>query len=297
MTTQTYSSNPFATTSTRIARFGSGGSRLRAAQPLTDDQLRAVAPSIFAEGKHESRSNRYSYIPTSEVVSSLRREGFHPFSVNQGGSRDAEKRNFTKHMIRFRHESAMAAAVGDHFREIVLVNSHDGTSSYQLMAGIFRLVCSNGMVVGDGQIEMVRVKHTGNVIPEVIEGCQQILQKLPEVSETVREWSGLSLTAGEQTAFAAAALSARYETDAAPIQPDQIITPRRREDAAPTLWNTLNTVQENIVRGGVRYRHTDERGHITRRRTREINGIDQDVGINRALWVLAREMQKIKASN
>ena len=169
-----------------IQRFGASSRVLRSKSPLTDEQIRNVAPSVFADAAHSSRSARYSTIPTSEVLASLRREGFQPFAVTQGGSRDEQKRDFTKHMLRLRHESTMGAQVGDSFQEIVLVNSHDGTSSYQLMAGMFRLVCSNGMVVGAGNgFDEVRIKHAGNVIPAVIDGCVEILGRLPEVSNNV----------------------------------------------------------------------------------------------------------------
>jgi len=42
-----------------------------------------VAPSIFADAPHESRSERYSYIPTASVLQGLRGEGFEPFMVCQ----------------------------------------------------------------------------------------------------------------------------------------------------------------------------------------------------------------------
>jgi hypothetical protein len=282
---------------TRVQRFGKGASILRSNSPISDDQIRAVAPSIFAEGKHASRSDRYSYIPTSEVLSGLRREGYQPFAVYQGGSGDNEKRNYTKHMLRLRHESVATPGVGQTFREIVLINAHDGTSSYQLMAGIFRLVCSNGMVVGDGTIEQVRVKHSGDVIPSVIEGCNHILARLPEASEAVAEMNALQLSAPEQQAFAAAALQLRYDSGEAPIQSAELLTLKRREDSAPTLWNTLNTVQENVIRGGLSYVQRDERGRrVARRQTREVRGIDQNTAINRALWTLAEEMKRLKAA-
>jgi hypothetical protein len=191
----------------------------------------------------------------------------------------------------------MDAQVGDNFREIVLVNSHDGTSSYQLMAGIFRLVCSNGMVVSSGGMDEVRIKHAGDVIPAVIDGCVQILDRMPEVSEQVREWSGLRLSDGQQRAFAAAALTLKYDEEEAPFSADKLLTVKRREDAAPTLWNTLNTVQENVIRGGVGYVLRDESGRRKQiRRTREVNGIDQNVKLNRALWVLAEEMRKLSTN-
>lgn len=281
-----------------VRRFGKAAKVLRSRSPLTDDQIRNVAPSIFATEAHGSRSSRYSYIPTSDVLASLRREGFQPFMVTQGGSRDLEKRDFTKHMLRLRHESLAAPGVGETFREIVLVNSHDGTSSYQLMAGMFRLVCSNGMIVGaGGGFDEIRVKHTGDVQRAVIDGCIEILERMPEVSEQVSEWSAMRLGAGEQAAFARAALEMRYEADEAPFTADKLLTVRRREDEIPTLWNTLNTVQENVIRGGVGYILRDEQGRRKQiRRTREVAGIDQNVRLNRALWVLAEEMKKLKTA-
>ncbi|HEY4415936.1 MAG TPA: DUF932 domain-containing protein [Verrucomicrobiae bacterium] len=284
--------------STRIQRFGPSASSMRSQTPLTDEQIRAVAPSVFADAAHSSRSSRYAAIPTSEVLSSLRREGFQPFSVTQGGSRDEEKRGFTKHMLRLRHESNVGVQVGDSFPEIVLVNSHDGTSSYQLMAGMFRLVCSNGMVIGAGNgFDEVRVKHTGNVIPAVIDGCVEILGRLPSAQNEVETFNRLQLTQGEQQDFATAALAVRYEEDEAPFEADKLLAVRRREDAAPTLWNTLNTIQENVIRGGVRYALRDEQGFTKqRRRTRAVHGIEQNVRLNRGLWVLAQEMAKLKAA-
>jgi hypothetical protein len=235
-----------------VRSFGGSSKVLRSKSPLTDEQIRNVAPSVFADAAHSSRSSRYSAIPTSEVLTSLRREGFQPFMVTQGGSRDEEKRGFTKHMLRLRHESNMAAQVGDSFQEIVLVNSHDGTSSYQLMAGMFRLVCSNGMVVGaGGGFDEVRIKHQGDVTGAVIDGCIEILGRLPQVADEVGVFNRLQLTEGEQNAFATAALAVRYDEGEAPFQAEKLLTVKRREDATPTVWNTLNTIQENVIRGGI----------------------------------------------
>ena len=283
-----------------VARFGSSDRRaFRSNVPLTDEQIRAVAPSVFALEKHSSRSERYQPIATAEVLDGLRKEGFKPFSVVQGGSRDEEKRGFTKHMLRLRHESAMSAKGGDSFNEIVLVNSHDGTSSYKLMSGIFRLVCSNGMVVGTGNgFDEVRVKHQGDVKRQVIDGCIEILGHLPEVRHQVENFSQLRLTEGEQIAFATAAIAVKYDGEkAAPFSADRLLTVKRAEDANPNLWNTLNTIQENVIRGGVGYVLRDGNGHLKQyRRTRPVEGIDQNVKINRALWILDDEMAKLKGA-
>lgn len=61
--------------------FRYGSPMLRSDSPLSDDQIRRVTPSIFADGKHQSRSDRYTYIPTVDVLRGLRHEGFQPFMV------------------------------------------------------------------------------------------------------------------------------------------------------------------------------------------------------------------------
>lgn len=287
----------FTTTFGRFARTRSNGAVNHSSRAaLSMDDVRRIAPSVFAEQKHESRSDRYTYIPTSEILSSLVKEGFHPYSVMQGGSRDEEKRGFTKHLLRLRHETAVMQ-VGGTFNEIVLLNSHDGTSSYRLMAGMFRLVCSNGMVVAQSMIEDIRIPHKGDIAGQVIDGCCTLLEKLPEVSDSVREMSALRLTNGEQRAFATAALVARYGDDVAPVTPEQVLTIRRHDDAAPTIWNTLNTTQESLIRGGLSYAQRNQNGRVVaRRRTREVGGIDQNTQVNRALWALAEEMKKLKTN-
>lgn len=291
-----YTSSDFRTTISRFGNTRSNGAVNYTSRrgPIELDQLRNIAPSVFAEQKHESRSERYTYIPTSEILTRLMREGFRPYSVMQGGSRDEEKRDFTKHLLRLRHESQELTIGGNH-HEIVLLNSHDGTSSYRLMAGMFRLVCGNGLVVAQSMIEDIRVPHKGDIAGQVIDGCCELMEKLPEVSESVREMASLRLTEGERRAFATAALVARYDDAQAPVTADQILVPKRQEDVAPTIWNTLNTTQESLIRGGLGYVQRNPAGRVVaRRRTREVGGIDQNTHVNRALWALAEEMKKLK---
>lgn len=87
--------------------------RINQDKPLTNDQLIRVAPSIFAVDKHVSRSQRYAYIPTIQVVEGLRSEGFMPFFACQSKSRIEGKSEFTKHMIRFRQMSQIMAQEAD----------------------------------------------------------------------------------------------------------------------------------------------------------------------------------------
>ena len=292
----TFAPSPLLHTQT-IRRFGRAGVNYRSREPIPLDHLRRIAPAVFAEDKHASRSERYTYIPTAHLLERMAAEGFRPFAVMQGGSRDEEKRNFTKHLIRFRHESQSLAKVGDTSPEIVMINSHDGTSSYQLMAGMFRLVCSNGLVVSDGLVENVRVPHKGDIVGNVIDGCITILETLPQTTEAVREMQALQLTQGEQRIFTEAATIARYGSlEESPVRPDQLNTARRMADTGNDLWRTFNRTQESMMRGGVGYVHTNDKGERQHRRTREINGIDQSTNLNRALWHIAEQMRAAKAT-
>ncbi len=288
----------FASTAFRFSpSFARGASAIRSTgEPLTDDQLRRVVPSVFAEAAHESRSARYAYIPTSDVLAGLRREGFEVFSATQAKARSDDRREHTKHLLRLRHASQHGRQVGDSTPEIVLLNSHDGSSSYQMMGGMFRLVCANGLVVPDGVCQTVKVQHSGQVRDRVIEGAFEVLDGLTRVVESRDSMRAVTLSGDESRIFARAALQLRFEPEegkAPPVTEDQVLRARRMDDQAPDLWTTFNRLQENVIRGGLRGRSANG----ARQSTRAVTGIDQDVKLNRALWTLADEMRRLKSAS
>lgn len=268
-------------------RFARHSAILRASTPLADDQIRRVAPSIFAADKHASRSPRYAYIPTAQVLAGLRREGFEPFMACQTRARDASQREYTKHMLRLRHASQASCAEA---YEVILVNSHNGTSAYQMLAGLFREACTNGLVWGRETAD-IRVPHKGDVTDRVIEGAYIVMKGFGQVAESVDAMKGSVLAASEQAAFARAALALRYGEEAsAPVTEAQVLQARRPEDSAADLWATFNRVQENMVQGGLPGRTAAGR----RTTTRPVQAIDGNVRLNRALWVLAEEMRRLR---
>ena len=271
------------------SRFTPQSPVLRSEYPLSDDQIRAVAPSIFAQAPHGSRSERYSYIPTATVLQELRGEGFQPFMVCQTRVRQEGRRDFTKHMIRLRHASQIN---GREANEIILLNSHDGTSSYQMLAGMFRFVCQNGLVCGD-TVADVRVPHKGDVAGQVIEGAYEVLNGFGQAQQSRESMQAITLDAGESEVFARAALTLKYDDPAkpAPITESQILMPRRFDDRRPDLWSVFNRTQENLTKGGLHGRSANGR----RQQTRPVQGIDSDVRLNRALWMLADGLRQLKA--
>ncbi|MCQ4258797.1 DUF932 domain-containing protein [Stutzerimonas stutzeri] len=263
---------------------------LRSEFPLSDEQIRAVAPSIFADAPHESRSERYSYIPTATVLRDLRGEGFEPFMVCQTRVRRDDRRDFTKHMIRLRHASQIDAR--GEANEIILLNSHDGTSSYQMMAGMFRFVCQNGLVCGD-TVADARVPRKGDVAAQVIEGAYQVLHGFEQAQVSREAMRAVTLDGGEAEVFARAALALKYGDHAkpAPITERQVLAARRVDDNRVDLWSVFNRIQENLIRGGLVGRGNSGR----RQRTRPVQSIDQDLRLNRALWLLADGLHQLKA--
>ena len=281
------------TTPTLATRFARNTFVVRSDTPLAEDQMRSAAPSIFAAGKHDSRSERYTYIPTIDVLRGLRKEGFEPFMVAQSKSRIEGKTEFTKHMIRMRHVGQVQTR--PEANEIILINSHDGASCYQMLAGAFRFVCCNGLVVGDVAND-IRIPHKGNIQGEVIEGAFRVLEDFEVVDASIDAMKALPLKEDEQRAFARAALALRYGERVegqppAPVTAEQLIEARRPEDLDHSLWTTFQRVQENAIRGGQPGRSAKGR----RVQTRAVGSIDRSVSINRALWMLAEEMRKLKA--
>ena len=279
-------------------RFGSGGAILRAriGDSISDEQILARCPSVFAEQKHDSRSDKYTYLPTTDLLRGLRSEGFFPVEVRQGGSRDEVKRGFTKHLIRLRRDVTSLTKVGDSFPEVVLVNSHDGTSSYQLYEGWFRLACLNGMVTADttkGEGHGIKIGHRGDILGDVIEASYRVIKESDETIPLIEDMAQIALTRTEQLAFAAAAKELRLD-DEAEILPEAIIRPRRQADVGDDLWRVFNRAQENLVRGGISYDTRDANNRRVHRHVREAKSIDSNVKLNRALWTLAESMRQLK---
>lgn len=269
-------------------RFASSANQTsyRSCAPLSNEQIARHAPSVLAEEPHQSRGERYSFIPTIRVLDGLRSEGFQPFEVRQTRVRDDDRAPYTKHMVRMRHASDIA---GEEVPELVLLNSHDGSSAYQLLSGIFRMVCSNGLIAGD-LFGDVRVRHSGKVVDDVIEGAVRILENTEQIASRVNTYKAITLDAQEQKIFANAALQLRWD-EKPPVDAVEVLRPSRSSDAKPDLWRTFNRVQENIIKGGLSGRAKTGRCMTTR----GVSSVNENVRLNRALWTLADQMAQLKA--
>ncbi|HHS3092736.1 DUF932 domain-containing protein [Klebsiella sp. GW_Kp181] len=268
-------------------RLASGFGRtnqIRRDRPLTHEELHQHVPSVFGEDKHNSRSEKYTYIPTITLLENLQREGFQPFFACQSRVRDPGRREHTKHMLRLRRAGQIN---GQQVPEIIILNSHDGASSFQLLPGIFRSVCTNSLVCGQSFGE-IRVPHRGNVVERVIEGAYEVLGVFDQVEEKREAMQSLLLPPPAQQALAKAALTYRFGEEHQAVTEAQALSPRRWQDEKNDLWTVFNRLQENLSKGGLPGRSAQGK----RRRTRAVNGIDGDLKLNRALWVMAEELQQ-----
>jgi len=289
----------------RQVRFGSGSTILtsRNGEGLDLDLIAARAPAVFATERHESRSERYEFLDTRAVMDGLIANGFRVHEVRQGGSRIEGKREFTKHMLRLRYmgESGQGALVRGNdniLPEIVITNAHDGTASWQMGAGVFRIVCANGLIAGD-MFEYTRIRHNRAGPEQVIEGAYRVIEQFPRMIEGAQIMGEIDLNPREQVVFANAARQLRWDAeDAAPVDASRLLAPKRAADANRSdLWTTFNVAQEHLLRGGDSYRHRSATGRVSHRQTGEIRSIDDTSKLNRALWTLAQGMADIKAGH
>lgn len=265
-------------------RLGVGNGR----SPLSDDAIRKAAPSVFAETPWSQMTDKYLFVPTGEIVAAMRKEGFEVVQALQSSSRIEGKQEFTKHLLRF--ALPQAQQVNGSLPELVLINSHDGTSSYRLMMGMFRMICQNGLLMASNVIEDLRFRHSKSLSDEIIEGTGTLVREIPRVNDQIEQLSSIQLKPHEMAAFATAAHALRWDGNA-PVEPAKLLNVRRLEDKAPDLYTTLNVVQENIMKGGLSgYTATKKRTT-----TRAVQGVTENVRLNQALSVLAAELARHKA--
>lgn len=183
---------------------------------------------------------------------------------------------YGKHVMRF--DTGLRLPSGD-ILEIVAKNSHDGTCAFQLTLGIYRLVCSNGLVVGKSLVETVPIRHIGYTAAKVKDAVAQLLSQKSRVYETVAKLQNTQLTLGQQITFAKLALEIRGITDANNPEQSWLFSSRRNEDKGDNAWVTFNRVQEHLTRG---FKYVNKDGEsVTARR---ISAVERDININKQLF-------------
>jgi Domain of unknown function (DUF932) len=254
-------------------------------QNLSMDTLRERVPAVFAESPDERLSGKYTFIPSGRVLSGLISAGFVPVDGRQTHNRKSSFLH-ARHVLRMRRRFE-TVALRDSVPEIVFLNSHDGTSAYQLRLGLFPVICTNGLIVSRGAFPTYCVAHRGNVVDDVVAGALAMAERFEVLATQVERMERRVMERGEQIEFATQALALRYPDRATQgMLPVQLLTSRRPQDLGDDLWSVLNKVQENLIGGGVQRRSPT--GRLLR--TRRITSIREDVRLNSRLWDMAYEV-------
>lgn len=261
------------------------------------EQLRELAPAAFRmpeDGAEHGVSKHYQFMTTAEIINGLGTMGWNPHSAMQQKSK--KNPETTKHMLRFRHDDFGSLGVKGNIPEILLVNSHDRTTSLNFHVGIFRLICSNGLIVASETFNKLTIRHMGTDFETVRTMINDVAKNLPTVFESINRFEGVILNENAQIEFAQQSFAIRFPEYINPknnklnvklmmerVDIKEILKPHRTDDAGDDLWSTYNRVQENIMKGG--FQHIGETGKP--KAARAINNIRLNVNINKGLWRLA----------
>jgi hypothetical protein len=256
--------------------------------------MNIIIPTIEAEvntnpieATHASstRSNRYGFISTQQIVSSFQENGYVPRQIQLAKARKDENKGFQKHLIRFGHRDNITIA-GEASPEFVLINSHDGTSSAQLSVGLQVFACLNGLVGGD-IFETIKIHHRRVDVSDFIQAATRLRDNVPFLAERVHAFKNKELTEAAQKQYLVDALKLRYdqpEADADYADRREWDTrlfylnrARRYNDSGTNLWHTFNRVQENLVKG--------RPGSGIRR----VTAPTTDFKVNKQLWNLSEQ--------
>ena len=259
-------------------------------KPLTNEQLKQKAPSLFQNQPYHEVSPKYHFIETIEIVEQLRNESWFPVAVSQSGVRDENKEGFQQHYVRFQHFSDLINPNAN-VVELLLFNSHDRSMSFKISTGVYRYICSNGLIIADSVFESYKIKHLGDKENDVINAVNKITQIKPKLLDKISKFESITLSKNEKEAFLQSAIPLRFEEHLELDNPTELLTPLRIEDKKDDLYTVLNILQENFLSSKVSGYNKETNRRFT---SKQITSISKDVEINKGLWDIAERIASIK---
>lgn len=266
---------------------------------LSNDDLRRVCPmALHTTPTNPEVSDRYVHANTMTVVEDLAKLGWFPVQAKQCRNKKNSSGIRSFHMIAFQNPDVKITKtldngekVVDTYPRIILTNSHDGFNSFKFMLGLFRLVCSNGLVVCDNQMVDMAIRHINYDFEELRKVVASAIERVPEIVNTMNEMRNVILTDEQKTALATEVVKLRkgveddkdFVVEAEVVE--DILTPVRAEDKGNDLWTIFNICQEKMIKGGFGLRSTRNR----LRRQRGITSIKKDMEFNQRLWNTASQ--------
>jgi len=254
---------------------------------LTKDEIKDKAKSVFAAKGAEGTSEKHAHIPTYKIIEDMEVLGWKVTDVKEVKAR--KNAGFQKHLVIFRNpEIFINGDDGDNvFPQILLTNSSDGKNAFTFRAGLFRLVCSNGLVISTQDFADLKIRHFGYKFEDLQKTINSMVEKLPLTVESMNKFKQTQLEEAQIIEFAKKALTVRFgeeEIKRITVNYDEFIKPTRKEDEGNDLWSVFNRVQEKIIDGDFEY------GYATKtRKARRIKNFNQDIILNSNLYELATQ--------
>ena len=254
---------------------------------ISKDQIRQQAPSIFTATSAPGTSEKYAHIPTDKIIDDMAALGWGVVDAKQVRARRGV--GYQKHLVVFRNNDIQITAEdGDNvYPQILLTNSHDGKNAFTFTAGLFRMVCENGLVVSSREFENMKIRHYGYSFDELQNTIETVVEKLPLTVESLNKFRSVELGQEQALDFAKRALTTRFsdeEIENIEIDFDDLLTPTRIEDKGSDLWSVYNVIQEKLVHGMFNYKYGTKV-----RKARKIKNFQQDLVLNERLYDLALE--------
>ena len=256
---------------------------------LTKKNIASMAPSVFATSPSDEVSDKYTHIPTERVIDDMEVLGWKPIEAKEVKARTNHTKGFQKHLLVFRNDDVVINGEdGDTvYPQIMITNSHDGKNSFQFQAGLYRMICSNGLVIADEEFEAVKMRHMGYTFEDLQVLIKDMVEKLPLTVDSMNKMKSIEMEQDAILQFAKDALLTRFtkkEMNRIQVDMDEFITPVRKEDAGSDLWSVFNVVQEKLITGDFGYRAGGKS-----RKAREVKNFKQDMLINQKLYNVALE--------
>jgi len=263
---------------------------LESAKFMSKDAIKNAAPSVFTLTPSNEVSDKYTHIPTEKVIDDMESLGWGVVDVKEVKARKKSTKGFQKHLLIFRNNDIVINGEdGDTvYPQILLTNSHDGKNAFTFTAGLFRMICENGLVIADTEFADVKMRHMGYTFEELQGMIKEMVEKLPLTVQSMNQMKEVELEEKTIIELAKDLLDIRikdtnnsYKNEAI----DEVLTTQRKEDEGNGLWEVFNTIQENIINGNFHY--NTEGGK--ERQARIIKNFKQDLDLNRKMFAKALE--------
>ena len=256
---------------------------------LTDAEIKEQCPSVFTMEPSNEVSKHYTHIPTTKVINDMRTLGWDVVDAKEVKARKAATRGVQKHLVVFRNPDVVINGDdGDTvFPQILLTNSHDGKNAFTFTAGLFRMICENGLVISTTQFEDVKMRHMGYTFEDLQVNIREMVERLPLTVESMNKMKQVEMEEKSILEFAKKALTTRFnELQMKRIKVDlkELVNPTRKEDIGNDVWSVFNVIQEKIIHGDFEYISGTKV-----RKARKVKNFKQDQKINKELFDLALE--------